>query len=120
MAAIKNTEIARRSELDDPDILGVVSKQVKQRKESIAAFKKGNRPDLVAEEEAEMAILETYLPKPMTRPEIITAAGKIILEVGAKDRSDMGKVMSRLMPQLKGRADGQEVNAIITELLSKQ
>ena len=119
MAAVKNAEIARQSEYEDPDILGVIAKQVKQRQESIAAFKKGNRPDLVAEEETEMAILEVYLPRQMTRQEIIAMASKIIEEVGAKGRSDMGKVMSKLMPQLKGRADGREVNAIITELLSK-
>jgi len=119
MAAIKNSEIARQAELDDRDILGVIAKQVRQCQESIEAFKQGNRQDLVAKEEAELAILKAYLPKQMTRQEVVTAASKIIDEVGAQGPGDMGKVMARLMAQLKGRADGREVNAVVTELLGR-
>ena len=119
MAAIKNSEIARQAELDDRDILGVIAKQVRQCQESIDAFKQGNRQDLVAKEEAELAILKAYLPKQMTRQEVVTAASRVIDEVGAQGPGDMGKVMGKLMAQLKGRADGREVNAVVTELLGR-
>ena len=118
MAAIQNKEIAKRAALDDTDILGVIAKEVKQRHESIEAFKQGNRPDLVAQEEAELAILQGYLPPQMTREEIIAEARQVITEVGAQGPGDKGKVMSRIIPQLKGRADGREINAVVTELLS--
>ena len=117
MAAIKNAEIAKQTTLDDPDILGVIAKEVKQRHESIEAFKQGNRPDLVAQEEAELAILQEYLPEPMTREEIITEAKRVIAEVGAQGPGDKGKVMPQLISKLKGRADGKEINAVVTELL---
>jgi uncharacterized protein YqeY len=117
MAAIKNAEIAKQAELEETDILGVIAKEVKQHKESIEAFKQGDRQDLVAKEEAEMAILQEYLPEQMSRDEIIAAARRIIDELGAQGPRDKGKVMAKLIPQLKGRADGREVNALVTELL---
>jgi uncharacterized protein YqeY len=119
MASIKNAEIAKQATLDDADILGVIAKEVRQRQESIESFKQGNRPDLVAQEEAEMAILQGYLPQQMTREEIVTAARKIIMEVGAQGPGDKGKVMPRLIAQLKGRADGREINMVVTELLKQ-
>jgi len=119
IAAIKNTEIARQAALDDDtDILGIIAKEVRQRRESIEAFKLGNRQDLVAQEEAEMAILNKYLPRQMTREEIIIAARQVIEEVEAQGLSDKGKVMPKLIAQLKGRADGREINAVVTELLT--
>jgi len=118
MAAIKNAEIARQSSLDDADILGIIAKEVRQRRESIEAFKQGDRPDLVAQEEAELAILDGYLPQQMTREEILQAVRKVIEEVGAQGPSDKGKVMPKLIAQLKGRADGREINAVVTELLT--
>jgi len=118
MAAIKNSEIARQADLTDSDILGIIAKEVKQRHESIEAFKQGNRQDLVAQEEVELAVLEEYLPQQMTRDEIISAARKVIAEVGAQGPGDKGKVMPRLIPQLKGKADGREINEIVTELLA--
>jgi uncharacterized protein YqeY len=117
MAAIKNAEIARQTTLEDADILGVIAKEVRQRKESIEAFKQGDRPDLVAKEEAEMAVLEQYLPQQMTREEIIAEARKVIDEVGAQGLGDKGKVMPQLIAKLKGRADGREINEVVTELL---
>jgi len=119
MSAVKNTEIARRADLSDTDILGVISKEAKQRQESIEAFKQGNRHDLVAREEAELAILQEYLPEQMAREEIIAEARRIIEEVGAQGLSDKGKVMPKIIAQLKGRADGREINAVVTELLSQ-
>ena len=118
MAAIKNAEIARRAVLEDTDILGIIAKEARQRRESIDAFKQGNRHDLVALEEAELTILEQYLPRQMTRDEIIAEARRIIEEVGAKGPADKGKVMPKIIAQLKGRADGREINAVVTELLT--
>jgi len=117
MAAIKNAEIARHAALDDTDILGIIAKEARQRHESIEAFRQGNRQDLVAQEEAELAVLKEYLPRQMTREEIIAAARQVIEEVGAQGPSDKGKVMPKLIAQLKGKADGREINAIVTELL---
>jgi hypothetical protein len=117
MAAIQNAEIARQATLNDTDILGVIAKDVRQHQESIDAFRQGNRQDLVAQEEAEMAVLKEYLPQQMTREEITTAARQVIAEVGARGPGDKGKVMPKLIAQLKGRADGREINAVVTELL---
>lgn len=118
MAAIKNAEIARQASLSDADVLGVIAKQVRQRQESIDAFKRGNRHDLVAQEEAELAVLNEYLPRQMPREEIVAEARRVIGEVGAVGLSDKGKVMPKLIAQLKGKADGREINAVVTELLS--
>jgi len=117
MAAIKNTEIAKQASLDEADILGIITKEARQRKESIEAFRQGDRQDLVAQEEAELAILQEYLPRQMSRDEIIAYARKVIDQVGAQGPRDKGKVMAQLIPQLKGKADGREINAVVTELL---
>ena len=118
MAAIKNAEIARQATLENTDILGIIAKEVRQRQESIEAFRQGNRQDLVAQEEAELAVLKEYLPRQLTREEIIAAARQVIAEVGAQGPGDKGKVMPKLIAQLKGKADGREINAVVTELLS--
>ncbi len=118
ISAVHNTEIARQAKLEDADIYGVIAKEIRQRKESIDAFKQGKRDDLVAQEEAELAILQGFLPEQMSREEIIAEAQKIIAEVGAQGLGDKGKVMPRLIAQLKGRADGREINEVVTELLS--
>jgi uncharacterized protein YqeY len=118
LAAINNTEIARQAKLEDADIYGVIAKEIRQRQESIDAFKKGKRDDLVAQEEAEQAILQEYLPQQMTKEEIIAEAQKIIAEVGAGGPGDKGKVMPKLIAQLKGKADGRLINEVVTELLS--
>ena len=118
LAAIKNAEIAKRGSLDNPDILGIIAREVKQRNESIEAFKQGDRQDLVAQEEAEMAILKEYLPRQLSREEVIVEARQVIEEVGAQGPRDKGKVMSKIMAQLKGKADGREINEIVTELLN--
>lgn len=117
-AAIKNAEIAKQKTLDDADVLGIVAKEIKQRKESIEEFKKGNRQDLVDKEAAEMAILLEYMPQQMSREEIIAAARQVIKEVDAQGPKEKGKVMQKLMPQLKGKAEGSTINEIVTGLLS--
>ena len=118
LASMRNAEIAQQKDLDDSGILVVIDKEAKMRRESIEAFEKGNRPDLVANEKAELAILLEYLPEQMSREEIIAAARKVISELGATSPKDKGKVMSQLMPQLRGRAQGQEVSDVVSELLS--
>lgn len=118
LASIQNAEIARQAALEEGDILGIIAKEVRQRKESIEAFKQGDRQELVAQEEAELAVLTEYLPQQMTREEVTDAARKVIEEVGAQGPADKGKVMPKLIAQLKGRADGREINAIVTELLA--
>lgn len=121
MAAIQNAEIAaRQTTLGDQELLGIIAKEVRQRKESITAFKLGDRNDLVAQEEAEMTILKEYLPQQISREEIIAAARQVISGMGAQGPGDKGKVMSQLIPQLKGRADGRDVNEVVTELLKLQ
>jgi len=118
MTAIKNAEIARGTTLNDADILGIIAKEARQRHESIEAFKQGNRQDLVAQEEAELAIINEYLPRQITREEIVAEARRVIEEVGAQGISDKGKVMPKLIAELKGKADGREINAVVTELLA--
>lgn len=119
LADIKNTEIARRETLDDAGIIGVAAKEVRQHQESIDAFKTGNRPDLVAKEEAELAVIKSYMPQPASHEEIVKAAERIISEVGARGPGDKGKVMPKVIAEFKGKAGGQEINAVVTELLSK-
>jgi uncharacterized protein YqeY len=119
MASIKNAEIAKQAALEYADILGVIAKDVRQHQESIESFRQGNRPDLVAKEEAEMAVLQGYLPQQMTHEEIVAAARDVITEVGAQGPGDKGRVMPKLIAQLRGRADGREINAVVTELLGK-
>lgn len=119
ISSINNAEIAKQAALEESDIFGVISKEVKKHQESIEAFKKGNREDLVAKEAAELAVLEGYLPKQMSREEVISAAREVMAVVGAKGPGDKGKVMQQLMPKLKGRADGKEINEVVTELLGR-
>lgn len=119
MSAINNAEIAKKTSLEDNDILGVIAKEVKQHQESIESFKQGNRADLVAKEEEELAILQSYLPEQMTREAIVAEARKVIAAVGAQGPGDKGKVMQQLIPGLRGRADGKEINAVVTELLGR-
>lgn len=118
LSSLHNAEIAQQKTLDDDGVIAVIDKEAKMRRESIEAFEKGNRQDLVAKEKAELAILLEYLPEQMTREQIVTAARKIISEIGASSSKDKGKVMSQLMPQLRGKAQGQEVSEVVTELLS--
>ena len=117
MAAIKNAEIARGGALSDTDILGIIAKEVRQHHESVEAFKQGKRDDLVAQEEAEITILQEYLPQQISREEIVAEARRVIAEVGAKGPRDKGKVMPQLIADLKGKADGQDINNVVTELL---
>jgi uncharacterized protein YqeY len=102
----------------DDSVLSIVAKQVKQRRDSIDAFKKASRQDLVDREMAELTVLEAYLPAQLSPDDISAEARAVIAEVGASGPGDKGKVMSALMARLAGRADGRTVNEVVTELLS--
>ena len=117
-AGVKNAEIAQGAQIGDAGVIDVITREVKQHRESISEFTKGNRQDLVAKEEAELATLLEYLPKQLSREEVMAIVRQVIEQVGATGPGDKGKVMSQLMPQLKGRADGREANDIVTELLT--
>jgi uncharacterized protein YqeY len=119
IASVKNAWMAKQADLTDADVLGVISKEVKRRQESIDAFKKGDRTDLVVKEEAEMVVLQSYLPEQLSQEEIVAAAKEVIGAVGAQGPGDKGKVMQQLMPKLKGKADGKAINDVVTELLGK-
>ena len=119
ISSVNSAEKTKQAALDDSDVLGIIAKEVKRHQESIDAFKKGDRPDLVEKEEAEMVILQAYLPQQMGRDEVMAAAKEVIAAVGAQGPGDKGKVMKDLMPKLKGRADGKEINEVVTELLGQ-
>jgi len=126
LTAINNAEIARvnvkaedasRQSLAENDVVDVVQKQAKQRRESIEEYRKGARSDLVAREEAELAIISSYLPEQLSRDEVIAAVKEIIAETGASGPRDKSKVMPAAIGRLKGRADGRLINDVVTELL---
>jgi uncharacterized protein YqeY len=119
LSSVNYAEIAKQKKLDDAGIIEVIGKEIKQRRESIEAYDKGNRPDLSEKEKAELVILQEYMPAQMSREEITAIVEKVIAEVGPKGPGDKGKVMQKLMPQVKGKADGNEVNSIVTDLLGK-
>jgi len=117
LSAVNYAEKAKLAELDDVGVIGIIAREIKQHKESIESFKAGGRLELVAKEEAELVILQSYMPQQMSRDEITELVKKVIAEVGAQGPSEKGKVMGKLMPQVRGKADGQEVNAVVSELL---
>lgn len=116
-AAIKQVEIDKQTTLSEEDLLALIQKEAKSRRESINDAQKANRADLVAGYEAELAIIEGYLPKGLTREELVEMAKAAIAEVGATDAKQQGAVMKILAPRTKGRADGKLVNEIVRELL---
>ena len=116
-AGIKNAEVAAGKALHESGVLGVLQKEMRERKESLEEFRKAGRADLIAKEETQLAILEGYLPEQLGRDEIEAEARAVIAEVSAAGPQHKGKVMSVLMPRLRGKADGREINAVVTELL---
>ena len=132
ITAVRNAEIPperddsstaqgpQRLALDDEAVRDVVRKEVKQRRDSIDVYQKANRADLAAKEEAEVVVLSAYLPQQMSRAEIEAAARAVIERVGASGPADKGKVMPAVMAELRGRAEGREINAVVSELLAQK
>jgi uncharacterized protein YqeY len=118
LSAIKNREIEKKSDLDDAEILAEIASSAKRRRESMEAFKTGGRTDLFEKEEAELAILQEYLPEQLSPEEVRNMVADVVDAVGATSPGDIGKVMKELMPKLKGKADGKLVNDIVREILS--
>ena len=114
---IQLVEKNQLKELDEAGLLDVVAKQVKERRESLTMIEQGNRSDLAERESIALEILQEYLPEQLSQDELTNLIKKVIEEVGATTSSDKGKIMGRLMPQIKGKADGTQVNTIVTELL---
>ncbi|MBP9502232.1 MAG: GatB/YqeY domain-containing protein [Candidatus Promineofilum sp.] len=117
LAAIKQTELDSRVTLDDSGVQDVLRKQIKQRQESIDDFTKAGREQDVAHERAEIELIQVYLPQMMSREEVERLARAAIAETGVTDAKGMGQVMSKLMPQVKGKADGRLVNDVVRGLL---
>ncbi len=117
-SAIRYEEDAKGHKLDENEFNALVAKLIKQRRESIELFKQGKRHDLVQKEEAEIKVLEEFLPPQLSREELLKLIDEAITEVKAKTVKDMGKVMKLLMPKVRGRADGDVVKNLVTERLS--
>ncbi len=120
LAAIKQAEVDRQMTLDDAGVIALLQKEIKNRREALEEARKARRADLVAANEAEIAILEAFLPESMSADELRALVQAVIAEVGATSLSDMGKVMKTVMPRVAGRAPGDAVSAIVRELLQPQ
>jgi len=118
LTAVKNREVERRGQLSEPEILQVIVKESNQRREAIQQFRQGGREDLARKEEAELQILETFLPQAISPEELSAKVREAIAATEAKSVKDMGKVMSHLMAQLAGRADGKVVSQLVRQELS--
>ncbi|WP_123039809.1 GatB/YqeY domain-containing protein [Cohnella candidum] len=117
-SSIKNQEIELRRPLDDNELIQVVSRELKQRRDSLQDFQRGGREDLVAGVSAEIDIISQYLPQQLTEEEIKDIVMQTMQETGASSKADLGKLMGALMPKVKGRADGKLVNQLVQQLLS--
>ena len=115
--AVRQAEIDGKKTLTDDEVLGVIGKEVKMRRDSIEEFERGGRADLVEKTQAEIAVLMPYLPEQLNADEIKKIVEEVISSVGASSSKDMGKVMGALMPRVKGRADGKLVNETVRALL---
>ena len=117
LSSIKLAEVDKGEPLEEPDVLVILQKEIKSRRETIADAERAGRADIAAEAEAEIRILEPYLPQPLTHDEIEEMANEAIAEVGASSPKEMGMVMKVLMPRIQGRADGSQVSQIVRQLL---
>ncbi len=115
--AVRQAEIDGKKTLTDDEVVSVINKEVKMRRDSIEEFERGNRPDLVAKAQAEIAILMPYLPEQLSEDAVKTLAEAAVAEVGAQTAKDMGKVMGVLMPRVQGRTNGKLVQEIVRSLL---
>lgn len=120
LSALHNREIEKRKDLTDEDVIAVLQKQTKERKESIEAFKKGGRDDLVQKEQAELEILNKYLPQQISEEELGKIIDEVIKESGATGPADFGKVMGGVMGRVKGRVDGSLVVEVVKKILNSK
>ncbi len=118
LAAMKQREVDERIELSDADILAIIDKMLKQRRESIVQFEQAGRDDLVAAEQGEVAVLQAYMPQPFSAAEIDSVIVEAIAAAGAKSAKDMGAVMTQLRPRLAGRADMAQVSQLVKDRLA--
>jgi uncharacterized protein len=119
-AALQNEAIKLgKSELSEDEELTVLSRELKQRKDSLQEFESAGRADLVEKTKAEIEIVQLYMPKPLTEEELLEIVKQTIAEVGASSKADMGKVMGAIMPKVKGKADGSLVNRLVQQQLSQ-
>ena len=118
LAAIKNAEIENQAELEESSVLAILQKEVKSGYETIEGAEQAGRDDLIAEAKAEIAVLEVFLPQALSTEELEAIVAETITEVGATSLREMGLVMQAVMPKVRGRADGKEVNQIVRKLLS--
>ena len=116
-SAVQNAEIEKQDDLDDTDVGLVLGKMAKQYRDSITIYREAKRDDLAAKEETELAVVMRYLPEQMSADDVRAIAETVVAEVDAAGPGDKGKVMSKLMPQVRGKADGSMVNAVVGELL---
>ena len=119
LAACKQREVDERIELDDVAVIALVDKLIKQRRDSVAAFEQGGRPDLAARENAEIGVLQAYLPQRLSAAEVASAVTAIVAALGASGPGDMGRVMTAAKSQLAGKADMGAVSAAVKQALSK-
>ncbi len=118
LSAMHNAQIASGKPLTDDDVVGLVQREVKQRRDSIEQFRAGKREDLAAKEEAEIAVLQAYQPEQLGADELRAIVREVIGAVGATGPGDRGKVMGAVMPRVKGRADGRQVSEVVSALLA--
>ena len=118
LAAIKNAEIENQAELEESVVLAILQKEVKSHHETIEGAEQAGRDDLIAEAKAEIAVLEAFLPQALSPEEIESIVAETVSDVGATSMRQMGQVMQAVMPKVRGRADGKEVNQIVRKLLS--
>jgi uncharacterized protein len=119
LAAIKQSEVDKRITLDDAAVIALLQKEIKNRREAIEEAKKADRADLIADNEAEIKVLEAFLPKAMSSDELRALVQAAVAETGAISQTDMGKVMKIVMPKVAGRAAGDQISAMVKEVLTK-
>ncbi len=117
LAEIKNTEVQKGEPVDEPMVLGIIQKEMKARREAIEEASRADRQDLITAAEAEIRVLEEYLPRPLTDAELEQLVQEVIAESGAATPRDMGRVMGELMPRIKGRADGRRASELVRQYL---
>ena len=119
-SAVYNVEKAKRTTLSEDEVLAVISREVKTRRESVEAFRNGGREDLAAKEEAEIAILQAYLPQQLSEDELRALVDEAVVATGATSARDLGKVMGWLSPRIRGRADGKVASGLVAQALARE